>query len=542
MEFDKIYKLLEENRIDTIIIDFDHTLTTYDSETTIGVFSKVLNEHYVQEKKIIDIKTNECKNKIKMLYFWFKKNRLLKKFEAKKYIQSVLKYFKVEQNFKELFKYCNKKNITIIVCSAGYKPLIKEILKQNQMDNVQVIANEENSKVITPLNKSKYIHNKSTKIMVIGDSTSDSKMAKKKSLKVAICNELKEYYKLSKCFDYVILHKFEIVRSLNTSKSKIKIGYYCGTKVFLKSVNDVNKEINRYNLLKKYYKIPDIAIKYKKYVIYNYIEDFDNKKIYDYLYGQLQRIDTETITEQYKRALTETLCIKNELECESKKFFTERTNIIEEYLNTIDFEKIILNNETIDLRTVIQEISNKIKKPKKLHAFITQGDPTDMNITITGYFTDFENAGYNTILSELSIMFISLYSHGAYFYPKYNSLAYITNSCSLNNLKCTLEVDYTLNEKNIYVKKFNYSIGIKNKTLLCDFIDIFLKDKNYKMFKDEFKYLKYYICMRILTPLDINKMDKHDRIVLLILLVKVYNDIRDLESLKEFIGGSNGSI
>lgn len=73
MRFEEIYKLIRENVIDTIVMDFDHTITTYDSETTIGVFSKVLGTHYVQEKHLIDIKVNKCKNKIEMLCLWSKK-------------------------------------------------------------------------------------------------------------------------------------------------------------------------------------------------------------------------------------------------------------------------------------------------------------------------------------------------------------------------------------------------------------------------------------------------------------------------------------
>lgn len=542
MRFEEIYKLIRENVIDTIVMDFDHTITTYDSETTIGVFSKVLDTQYVKEKHLIDIKVNKCKNKIEMLCLWSKKIYLLKKFKAINHINEVLKYFRIDSSFKALFKYCKKKNIKIIICSAGYKPLITEILKQNQINNVQIIANEDESNIVTPMNKSKFIHTKSKRIMLIGDSITDSKMVKKESIKVAICNDLNKYYELNKYFDYVVLNDFQISKELNTSKSKIKIGLCCGTKILLKSIDDVNEEIKRYNLLKKYYKTSEVVIKYKDYALYNYIEDFENKKIYDYLYCKFPEFDSKIIFDQYRVSLNKTLCNKSEQECESKKFFYERANLIEEYLNKINFENVILGGKTFNLKSILQEIVNKIKESKKLYAFITQGDPTDMNMTTTGYFIDYENAGYNAIISEISIFFISLYSHGRYFYPRYNPTAYSTNKQTIKKIKCTIKANYTISNNDIYVKNFNNYVGIKNKKLISDFIDVFLNNKKYQVFKRDFKYLKYYICMRILTPIDIFAMNQKDRIVLLILLIKVYNEIQDLNSLKEFIGGVNESI
>lgn len=43
MNFNEIYNILQANNKSTLLIDFDHTITTFDSQTSIGVFSKILN-------------------------------------------------------------------------------------------------------------------------------------------------------------------------------------------------------------------------------------------------------------------------------------------------------------------------------------------------------------------------------------------------------------------------------------------------------------------------------------------------------------------
>jgi len=223
----------------------------------------------------------------------------------------------------------------------------------------------------------------------------------------------------------------------------------------------------------------------------------------------------------------------DELETNSKRYFTDRLPTLKEYIEQLDYENIILDGETYNIKHILEEIYSNIIKEKKLYSFISQGDPTDTNITVSGYFTDFENSGYNTILGEFSIIFVSLFSHGLYFYPKYNKSAYSINKTVLNKYnEYEKKASYSIKEKKIYVDYFDNNPPEKNKKLISSFVKLY---SSYKKVYEDFKLLKYYICMRFLTPIKILKMEEKDIIVILILIILIYKNINTIDDIVDIL-------
>lgn len=536
MNFNEIYNILQANSKSTLLIDFDHTITTFESQTSIGVFTKILNQKYVKLKNKIDSKVDSCHNPLYLKFLWFKKIYLLKIFGAKKYINKAIKYFMINPNFIKLFNYCKKNRIKIIICSSGYKPLIEEVLRKNNLNYIKVIGNEKLFRIITPLNKNKYIDSKIENPIIIGDNMADINMSKTKKLSIGICNDLYEYDNLKQSFDYVVLWNITIIKECNTSKSIIGICLYNNQKYFFKSIDEKNNELIKYELIKKYYNVSKIAIKYNEYIIYEYIHDFDKKTINDYLYGAEKKINIKSIITQYHNSINSTLILKNEKECESAQYFLERTHLIKDYIKDLDYGSLIMNEEIYDIKFVLNDIISNIEKRKKLYAFISQGDPTDTNITTTGLFTDFENSGYNSLISEFAIIFVSLFSHGRYFYPKYNKKAYVINKAIINKFnKYKIMNTYCVDNGNIYVKKIDIKLPEKNKKLILSFIDLYFNNSNYGKYSTDFSLIKYYICMRLLTPININTMDKDDKVTILTLVMYIYNNVNNLQDLKKLI-------
>ena len=200
------------------------------------------------------------------------------------------------------------------------------------------------------------------------------------------------------------------------------------------------------------------------------------------------------------------------------------------------YKNIVYNNKKINISNILHDVLHNITSDKKMYSFLSQGDPTDTNITTTGYFTDFENVGYNILVGEFSIMFVSLFSHGRYFYPKYNKKAYVINKAIVDKYyKYKMNLNYSIANNDIKIESISINLPSKHKELILQYINFYLQNKYFSKYSNDFKYLKYYICMRLLTPININNMDEIDKITILVLVVIVYLYVDDLIKLKELI-------
>ena len=66
---------------------------------------------------------------------------------------------------------------------------------------------------------------------------------------------------------------------------------------------------------------------------------------------------------------------------------------------------------------------------------------------------------------------------------------------------------------------------------------MYLKNSNYKIFQKDFLILKYYLCMRLLTPIKLTIMEEKDKIIILTLMVMFYNKANNLVTLKKLMEG-----
>ena len=306
-------------------------------------------------------------------------------------------------------------------------------------------------------------------------------------------------------------------------------------KYFYKKTKNINKEIEGFNVVNQIYKVPKIAYCNNDEILYEYKKDLNDKTIHEYLYNKTTSfINYKKIFSQYKKSITSWI-IKEESEYRNTDFFKKRINILDEYLKLDIVNKTyILNNKEYLLKDIILEIKENLEKDKKLKGILTLGDPTDTNISISGIFTDFECAGYNSIIGEISILYASLTTHGSYFYPKYNGNAYILRTNLLFNYHKYKQDIVSLNDpdgKCILIPKF--TILKKNKKVILRFLKFY--NKYLKNDLEINKYLKYYICMRILTPINIKKMDEYDTHVIIALLIYLYENCTDITSLIKII-------
>lgn len=320
-----------------------------------------------------------------------------------------------------------------------------------------------------------------------------------------------------------------------TSKSTFGVKNINNKNYFYKKIKNTDIEIEGFNRVNKIYTIPKILYCDENEIVYEYKRCLQEKTIHEYLYSKKNlKINYKKIFEQYNESI-KSLVIKEESTYRNSDFFLERVNALKRYLTFPEFNQIyVFENKEYCLKEIINEIKDFLQKPKKIKGILTLGDPTDTNISATGMFTDFECAGYNSILGELAIFFISLTTHGSYFYPKYNTGAYIQRTNLLynySNHKQDIVYFDDIDDRCILLPKF--TVLKRNKKVLLKFLKFY--NKHFKQDIEINKYLKYYICMRVLTPLDVTKMDECDRKIIISWLIFLYEKCTNIDSLIDII-------
>ena len=250
-----------------IVTDFDHTITTFDSQNCWGVLSKIpgISKEYIKESKdnnnlYYPIEQDDNLNyeeKNKKMKEWYQKHaELLIKYQLKE--SDLIKIceaasFTLRKGVKEFLYYTYKNSIPIIIVSAGISRIIESVLKNNNClyDNIYIISNifkfQDNklksvrNKIIHSLNKNKVdlpkkvndILKDKDEAIIIGDNISDSYVTLKelkKTYKIGFLNynNIKRENCFKKHFD-IILKKnnsfLDIIDLINTNL-KNKRGYY----------------------------------------------------------------------------------------------------------------------------------------------------------------------------------------------------------------------------------------------------------------------------------------------------------------------------
>ncbi len=182
--YNEILKKINKGKISTIVFDFDYTLTTQNSDSSIGVFSKYLPESYYNKKKVLDFFTNIALSSMFYKLIWYLKLKLLLKYNAKSMIDKIDidREFKANKSTIDILKNAINNDVNVIIYSSGLEEIITKFLKTNNIDdkNVDIKANNlrnvDLSLIITP--KKKKLNFSSQKcVLLIGDKKDDLKIA-----------------------------------------------------------------------------------------------------------------------------------------------------------------------------------------------------------------------------------------------------------------------------------------------------------------------------------------------------------------------------
>lgn len=208
-----------------IIADFDHTLTTKESQNCWGILSNIPNiaKEYITKSEsnnsyyfpIEQDDKLDYKIKNEMMKEWYQKHtELLIKYNLKESdISEISKSHEIilRKGVVEFLKFTNNNNIPVIIISAGISNIIEGVLKRNNCfySNVYVISNifkfkdgklkSLRNSIIHSLNKNmvevppkiKDIIKDKDEVIIIGDNIGDTLMKlkdNKKTFKIGFLN------------------------------------------------------------------------------------------------------------------------------------------------------------------------------------------------------------------------------------------------------------------------------------------------------------------------------------------------------------------
>lgn len=436
----------------------------------------------------------------------------------------------LNKSFKKLFGHSmNKKNF--VISNLHYKDINNKkayyfVFYNYKRPMNKLCNNIHKFKKTTIENISKFL--KAPYIKILENIPKDPIIIKKdllynnKSLKILLYDIFKEKISL----DFYV----------DKRKSSYAALYMKNNKFFLKikNVNDGYRELIGYYNIRFFYPVPKliyfIRLRNKTFLFYEYEKsirkdkglflDFLNKKN-DYNLHNFEILINFFIS-SYKIFH---IYSKN---YPSNIYFLKRVYMLNKLLRNkkiswiLDY-KFIVNNKKFNknARDLIKETINYFNSRPNQLCFLNQGDPLLINLGEKPIFFDLESAGINPISSDFAIFFWGIFIAESYYYARYHPESYNYHNSLLKNLSSKKPViKYKIDKKKKIIDiKLEYKLSKIQKDFFFNYKRFLKKTKQSEIEKS----FRYFLLMRILTPLDISKYKIEDLISTLAFLHYFYN-------------------
>lgn len=172
--------------------------------------------------------------------------------------------------------------------------------------------------------------------------------------------------------------------------------------------------------------------------------------------------------------------------------------------------------------TIIHRAIAYFRKPTRETAFVSQGDPTLLNIGLRPVFVDFETAGLNPVVAEFAIFFWGVLIGNTYFDPKYRPASFFANDWFRRYWRPIAPIiTYRIDHTNKLV-----NVGLRMRTtngqheLLTHYIRLFINRTRIREIETRFKC---FLVLRALAVSDFSTYSFRDKILALSLLATICN-------------------
>lgn len=213
--------------------------------------------------------------------------------------------------------------------------------------------------------------------------------------------------------------------------------------------------------------------------------------------------------------------------------------------NNVDLRKILgdkyfVNGKQIDLSIEEQiEIAKQQLDPSQPRLFVlSQGDPTESNITVNGKFFDFEVAGINSLAQELAIFCCHSYLSGHYITPKYSRLSRPQDIEFANKFSELIEARGNLTENGNLTIDLKFPLPHLKKNLIDQYNSIIVKPLENRLSPEQQDQLiaqfRSAVLMRLIGVKNILKLEEKDSLLYLG-LVSHFSEHKEYKSVSEYI-------
>jgi len=327
---------------------------------------------------------------------------------------------------------------------------------------------------------------------------------------------------------------------VNINRNNINGAFFIGdTGIFYKILTkeEYKQEIEAYDLIKKYYRVPqryfNIANNNKYIVGYEYINNIDVNKglLVDYFSNNDILTDKYyEIINIYASVFNNTICLGNYTNC--KILFDNRldnrfkANYNNKFLNSLNGKQIKINSQKciINLDNIISNVKKYFEVKTPTFLVVSQCDPNDLNVCEDGMILDYTPGGYVPLMAEVATFFWYYLAQGEYLAVKYNKKAFNNHS----NIK-----------KRINKVTFSDDKVIHNfREIRRDAIILYMKKVTKPAlekvdFKDWYNEFKVFLAMKVMAVFDFDTMEEKD-IILSIGYLQLFFD-KNFENIDDFI-------
>jgi hypothetical protein len=156
-------------------------------------------------------------------------------------------------------------------------------------------------------------------------------------------------------------------------------------------------------------------------------------------------------------------------------------------------------------------------------AFVSQGDPTELNISAQRYVIDFDSSGYCAIAGEIACFIWGIYLAGGYLVPLYRPSALVEHEATIECIRFNSPSVYTVEWHSLsrrLVVNYQYRVHPIREMIIRRYCLEVVGTLPGTIWREVKQSIKYYLIMRMLGTINICRMSDEDMALMIAMVIE----------------------